>query len=243
MLPLRCALGAAVDGCAAASVPEVEQFTFSWSALRRAVAHCSEGALAAPSGCRGWRNVDLVQHLAAQAQELLIALATPAETAPTADALSWWTPAPPLPDGRCEQDALLRRLSDVHDGPAPVAASFERLAAAAERAAQLSHPDLPVTARERTLTVRDLLGALVLEATLHHLDLVAHLPSAQQPPDDGLAASRKMVERRLRIQLPPQWADADALRLATGRRAPTPAERTALDDLGVRGRMLPLSFG
>lgn len=230
-------------GEAAASVREVDLFTLSWSALRRAVAQLPDAALECPSGCEGWRVRDLVQHLSLQAQELLITLATPADTSPTADALSWWTPAPTIPDGRSPHDALLARVADAHDSAAQVREGFEHVAAAADRAAQLAHPDLPVTAGDRTLTVRDLLGGLVLEATLHHLDLIAPLPGAEAPPAEGLAAARELVERRLRIQLPGDWTDAEALRIATGRAEATPAERAALDDLGVRGQMLPLAFG
>lgn len=239
-------------------MPEVELFTLSWSALRQAVAQLPDTALDSPSGCHGWRVRDLVHHLVLQAQEVLIALATPAETAPTDDALSWWTLTPTLPDGHAPHDALIGRMADAYESAAQLRESFEHIAAAAGRAALLAHPDLPVSARGRTLTARDLLGALVLEATLHHLDLVAHLPGAdgspaegppaEGPPTEGLpaeslTAAREMVERRLRLPLPPTWNDADALRVATGRRPATPAEQAELDALGVRGQMLPLSFG
>ncbi|MGP9581428.1 maleylpyruvate isomerase N-terminal domain-containing protein [Brachybacterium sp. AOP42-C2-15] len=236
----------------------MELFTLSWSALRQAVAQLPDTALDSPSGCHGWRVRDLVHHLVLQAQEVLIALATPAETAPTDDALSWWTLTPTLPDGHAPHDALIGRMADAYESAAQLRESFEHIAAAAGRAALLAHPDLPVSARGRTLTARDLLGALVLEATLHHLDLVAHLPGAdgspaegppaEGPPTEGLpaeslTAAREMVERRLRLPLPPTWNDADALRVATGRRPATPAEQAELDALGVRGQMLPLSFG
>lgn len=234
----------------AASVPEVDLFTLSWSALRHGVAQLPDAALDAPSGCRGWRVRDLVHHLILQAQDVLITLATPAETAPTDDALSWWTPTPmPIPpDGHCPYDALIVRMADAYGSAAQVRDSFEHVAAAAGRAALLAHPDLPASARGRTLTVRDYLGALVLEATLHHLDLVADQRSAEGsavegPPAESLAAAREMVERRLRLRLPEAWTDADALRIATGRRPATSAERAELDALGPRGQMLPLSFG
>ncbi|WP_262425169.1 maleylpyruvate isomerase N-terminal domain-containing protein [Brachybacterium sp. Z12] len=109
----------------------MDLFTLSWSALRRAVAQLPDAALECPSGCEGWRVRDLVQHLSLQAQELLITLATPADTSPTADALSWWTPAPTIPDGRSPDDALLARVADAHDSAAQVREGFEHVAAAA----------------------------------------------------------------------------------------------------------------
>ena len=72
----------------------MELFTQAWSALREAVAALPDRAFAAPSGCAGWTVRDLVGHLVIDAQDVLITLATPAEDAPTADALSYWTPTP-----------------------------------------------------------------------------------------------------------------------------------------------------
>lgn len=225
---------------------DVHLFTSSWDALRRAVAQLPDDAFEAASGCRGWRTADLVQYLSLQAQELLVALATPAETPPAADSLSWWAPTDAFPTGGSDEGALLARLADAQGGP--VRSREHSSTAAADRAALLAHPDLRVAAAERILTVRDLLGALVLEVTLHHLDLHAPLPdvapsSPMSPPADALTGSRDMVERRLRHRLPARWADADALRVATGRRAPTAAEHADLEELGERGQMLPLAFG
>lgn len=221
-------------------------FSLTWQVLRSAVAALPDDDLARLSGCRGWRVQDLVSHLVLDAQDVLITLSTPADSAPTHDALSYWTPSPTPPDGQSPRDALTVRLASAYEDPALLRGHFAELGAAAESAALLAHPDLPVATRGRTLTARDYLAAQVLEWTLHHLDLVAQLPAGgavPSPPAEGLAAAREMVERRLRVQLPASWSDADALRVATGRRPALEAERAELDDLGVRGRMLPLSFG
>ena len=203
----------------------MDLFTLSWTALRAAVADLPDAALTRPSGCRGWLVRDLVHHLIADAQGVLIALATPADTAPTADALSWWTPSPTAPDGRDPLDALTVRLAAAYEDPSLLRAHLAEVGSAAGRAAQLAHPELPIIARGRTLNVRDYLCALVLEWTLHHLDLVAQLPGAEGPPAAALSEARSMIERRLRVQLPVGWDDSAALRVATGRRPATPAER------------------
>lgn len=226
----------------------MDLFTLSWTALRTAVDALPDAALARPSGCRGWTVRDLLSHLIIDAQDVLITLSTPAETAPTADALSYWTPSPTPPDGTDPLDALVVRLAAAYEDPALLRHHLEDLGAAAGRAALLAHPDLPVTTQGMTLTVRDYLAAYVLEWTLHHLDLIAHLDPAdgalaEGPPAEALAAARDMVERRLRLRLPVTWADADALRIATGRRPASEAEQAELDALGPRGEMLPLSFG
>lgn len=224
----------------------MELFTTSWAALRRAVHELPEHAFSLPSGCRGWLVRDLVGHLVIDAQDVLITLATPAEIAPTADALSCWTPTPTPPDGTDPHDALTVRLAAAYEDPGLLRDHLEDLGGAAERAALLAEPDLPVATQGMSLTVRDYLHAYVLEWTLHHLDLLAHLDPADAPagpPADGLAEARSMVERRLRLRLPATWSDADALRLATGRIPLTDAQRAELEELGPRGGMLPLSFG
>ncbi|MEY8654590.1 maleylpyruvate isomerase N-terminal domain-containing protein [Brachybacterium paraconglomeratum] len=224
----------------------MELFTTSWAALRRAVHELPEHAFSLPSGCRGWLVRDLVGHLVIDAQDVLITLATPAETAPTADALSCWTPTPTPPDGTDPHDALTVRLAAAYEDPGLLRDHLEDLGGAAERAALLAEPDLPVATQGMSLTVRDYLHAYVLEWTLHHLDLLAHLDpedAPAPPPVEGLAEARDMVERRLRVRLPAGWSDAEALRLATGRSPLTDAQRAELEELGPRGGMLPLSFG
>lgn len=224
----------------------MELFTTTWAALRRAVHELPEHAFSLPSGCRGWLVRDLVGHLVIDAQDVLITLATPAETAPTADALSCWTPTPTPPDGTDPHDALTVRLAAAYEDPGLLRKHLEDLGGAAERAALLADPDLPVTTQGMSLTVRDYLHAYVLEWTLHHLDLIACLDpedAPAPPPVEGLAEARDMVERRLRVRLPAGWSDADVLRRATGRESLTDAQRAELEELGPRGEMLPLSFG
>lgn len=122
----------------------------------------------------------------------------------------------------------------------PCATTFDDLASAAVRAARLADPEARVETQGEVLVVRDFLDAYVLEWTVHHLDLVAHLPGVPGPPDDGLAASRATVEALLGEPVPAALADADALRVVTGRRAPTAAERAALGPLVDR---LPVTLG
>jgi uncharacterized protein (TIGR03083 family) len=224
----------------------MELFTTTWAALRRAVHDLPAEAFARPSGCAGWTVRDLVGHLVIDAQDVLITLATPAEDAPTADALSYWTPTPTAPGGTDPHDLLTVRLAAAYEDPDLLRDHLEDLGAAAGRAALLAEPDLPVATQGMSLTVRDYLHAYVLEWTLHHLDLVAHLDPVGAPPGppaEGLAEARDMLERRLHLRLPEGWADADALHVATGRRTPTDEERAELEELGPRAAMLPLSFG
>jgi hypothetical protein len=78
-----------------------------------------------------------------------------------------------------------------------------------------------------------------MEWTLHHLDLVAHLPDAAQPPAEGLARSRAMLEEIAGAAYPAAWSDRDALLVGTGRRAATARERAALARAAGTGGAAP----
>lgn len=220
--------------------PRVDLFSRSWAALRAAVAGLPDDAFARPSGCAGWLVRDLVCHLVIDAQDVLITLASPAESEPTRDAVTYWDLADAPPSGDDPLDALIVRLAAAYEDPRLLRFHLDDVGSAAGRAAGLADPDRRVTTRDEVLTTRDYLGAYVLEWTLHHLDLVAHLPDVAGPPAQGLARTREMLERIAGAPFPAALSDTDALLIGTGRRAPTDAERAALGELTER---LPLYLG
>ncbi len=218
----------------------VELFSRSWTALRSAVAGLADEDFARPSGCGGWLVRDLVCHLVIDAQDVLITLATPAATEPTRDAATYWEPAATRPTGDDPLDALTVRLAAAYGDPRLLAFHLDDVGSAAGRAAGLADPELRVATQGQVLTAGDYLSAYVLEWTLHHLDLTAHLPWAAGPPADGLAHSRALLERIARVTFPGSFPDADALLIGTGRRAPDEAERAALGRSAAR---LPVFLG
>ncbi|MEV5745872.1 maleylpyruvate isomerase N-terminal domain-containing protein [Microbispora rosea] len=218
----------------------MDLFAHSWAALRRAVAELPGEDFARPSGCAGWLVRDLVCHLVIDAQDVLITLATPEETEPTRDAVTYWEVSATPPTGDDPLDALIVRLAAAYEEPRLLTFHLDDVGSAAGRAAGLADPRLRVGTRGEVLTAGDYLSAYVLEWTLHHLDLVAHLPDAAGPPAEGLARSREMLEKIAGAAFPAWFSDKDALLVGTGRRAPTDAEKAELGDLAAR---LPLVLG
>jgi uncharacterized protein (TIGR03083 family) len=218
----------------------VDAFSRSWTALRTAVAELPDEDFARPSGCTGWLVRDLVCHLVIDAQDVLITLVTPAARAPTRDAATYWEVADTPPTGDDPLDALTVRLAAAYEQPGLLKFHLDDVGSAAGRAADLADPGLRVGTRGEVLTAGDYLCAYVLEWTLHHLDLVAHLPAAAGPPAEGLARSRELLERIAGAAFPASFSDTDALLVGTGRRAPTGAEQTDLAGLAAN---LPLILG
>jgi hypothetical protein len=208
--------------------------------LRTAVAELRGVDFAQPSGCTGWLVRDLVCHLIIDAQDVLITLVTPAETEPTRNALTYWDVAETPPTGDDPLDALVVRLAAAYEEPQLLQLHFDDVGSAAGRAAELADPDLRVCTRGEVLTAGDYLSAYVLEWTLHHLDLIALLPGAAEPPAESLERSRQMLEQIAGTAFPASLSDKDALLVGTGRRAPTDAETVELSGLAAK---LPFILG
>ncbi|MEU6167020.1 maleylpyruvate isomerase N-terminal domain-containing protein [Streptomyces tanashiensis] len=218
----------------------MDDFSTSWTALRETVAGLADDDFAQPSGCTGRLVRDLVCHLVIDAQDVLITLATPADTPPTRDAASYWEVADAPPTGEDPLDALTVRLAAAYEDPGLLKFHLDDVGAAAGRAAVLADPGRAVATRGEVLTAGDYLSAYVLEWTLHHLDLVAHLRGAPRPPAESLATARVLLERIAGAPFPAELSDTDALLVGTGRREPSSAEGAALSGAGVR---IPLSLG
>lgn len=207
--------------------------------MRTAVADIPDEDFERPSGCTGWLVRDLVCHLVIDAQDVLITLVTPAETEPTVDAVTYWQLVGP-PSGEDPLDALIPRLAAAYGEPWLLKFHLDDVGSAAGRAAELADPAARVGTRDEVLTVGDYLSAYLLEWTLHHLDLIAHLPSAAGPPAQTLAAARVSLEKIAGAPFPASFSDEDALLIGTGRRTPTGPERAALGELVMK---LPLVLG
>jgi hypothetical protein len=220
-------------------LPPVDLFSRSWTALRTAVAELPDEDFERPSGCTGWLVRDLVCHLVIDAQDVLITLVTPVATAPTVDAVTYWKLVEP-PTGEDPLDALIPRLAAAYGEPRWLKFHLDDVGSAAGRAAALADPAVRVGTRDEVLAVGDYLSAYVVEWTLHHLDLIAHLPSAAEPPAETLAATRASLEKIAGAAFPAALSDEDALLIGTGRRAPTGEEQAVLGDLADR---LPFVLG
>ncbi|GAA4985641.1 hypothetical protein HD597_011076 [Nonomuraea thailandensis] len=208
----------------------MDLFSRSWAALRTAVAGLADEDFERPSGCAGWLVRDLACHLVIDAQDVLITLATPRDGAPTRNAVTYWDLVEP-PTGDDPLDALTVRLAAAYQEPRLLKFHLDDVGSAAGRAAALADPAARVGTKDQVLTVGDYLSAYVMEWTLHHLDLIAHLPHVAGPPAEGLSRARAMLEELAGAAFPASFSDADALLVGTGRRPATDAERAQLGEL------------
>ena len=186
-----------------------------------------------PSGCAGWRVLDLTQHLVDDARRGLVALATPAGGPATTDAVAYWRSWQPSPEDDDSTAERTRVRAGVGGGLSGLAPLYTETAAAVCVAAGRVGPGELVATQGWVLRVDDLLSTLAVEAAVHHLDLVAHL-DRPRPAPAVLAEVRRVLEGLLGGPLPAGWDDATAARRGTGREPLTDADRAALRETADR---------
>jgi len=197
----------------------------------------AEPELLRSTRCLGWTVADLLFHLLLDAQRALLALATPADAPADTDAVTYWRGYQPG-DGLAHA-LYVRRSAAAFQSPTTLVRLWSETARAVVRAAAAAPPGGRVATQGKVLAVPDFLATLVVEAAVHHLDLVAHLPGAPDPGAGPLALARRTLDGLLGAPVSADWDDATYALKGTGR-LPLSAEERAT--LGVLTDRFPL-FG
>ncbi|MEU3294656.1 maleylpyruvate isomerase N-terminal domain-containing protein [Streptomyces longwoodensis] len=182
----------------------------------------------APSGCTGWAVRDLVFHCVGDARRALVALHTPAEGPPDRDAVTYWRDWGDDPVGAADGRRFDRVAASMFLDFRQLRALYLETAAATVRATAATPSDRCVATQGHVLTVGDLMATLAVEAAVHHLDLVVHLPDAPRPAPAALTTVRATLDGLLGRPAPVEWTDEHYARVGTGRAPLTDAERAAL---------------
>ena len=176
--------------------------------------------------CRGWVARDLVLHLLGDAQRALVALATPGDAAADRDAVTYWVDAPGAPDPEFRGVRALRSMAS-QSSLGYLRSTYAETTTAVRALARRTALDATVPTQGHVVRVDALLTTLVVEAAIHHLDLIVDL-ERPGPAPAALAVVRATLDGLLSRPAPSQWADEEWALVATGRVAPTPAHRAAL---------------
>ncbi|WP_295702469.1 hypothetical protein [Lapillicoccus sp.] len=115
-------------------------------------------------------------------------------------------------------------------------AAFVETAAAVVTMAGRAAPTDLVATQGHVLSVADLVGTLVVEATIHHLDMTAHLDRVG-PQLEPLVVTRATLDHLLGRPAPDAWSSTRWGCVATGRAQPTEEEQRFL---GADVARLPL---
>jgi hypothetical protein len=182
-----------------------------------------EAASWRPTGCAGWAVRDLVHHLLGDAQRALVALATPDAGPADKDATTYWIEAPGAPDADSRGIRASRTMASQWRLDF-LTASYAETAAAVLTLAGRAAPDDLIATQGHVLSVADLVTTLVVEATIHHLDLTLDLDRAGPQPVP-VAVTRATLDALLGRPTPAGWDSGQWLRVATGRAGLTEDQR------------------
>jgi uncharacterized protein (TIGR03083 family) len=212
--------------------------TASYQAVTGVVERLDEGELARPSRCLGWTRGDLLFHLLLDAQRALVTFASPAAGDTDVDFVSYWSPFRPSGEGFDEHARFVRRVASSYRSDLAIAARWGETAAAAVHAAAALPAGLKVSTQGHVLMAGDFLATLAVEATIHHLDLVAGDQGLGSPSRPGLAAVRETLDHVLGEPVPAGWDDVTYALKATGRVPLTAGDRACLGVLADRFPLL-----
>jgi Mycothiol maleylpyruvate isomerase N-terminal domain len=208
-----------------------------YAAVTRIVEGLDGAAFVRRTGAEAWNVRELLFHQLLDAQRALVAFASPGDGAPDVDAVSYWRDfRPDLGDGGAAHAVFVRKAAAAYDGPADLVTQWKVTAGAAARAAGTADPRGRIATQGHVLTVPDFVNTLLLEVTVHHLDLVADL-DAPSPSAAALAVAREVLTGLLGHDLPGEWDDTEAVLAGTGRRTLTGRDRVLL---GADADRLPL---
>lgn len=186
-----------------------------------------------PSGCLGWTNADLIFHMLLDAQRALVTFNSPAIGPVDRDFVTYWNGFLATDESSQEHARFVRINAASHRDPIRICSRWAATAEAAIRRSQIANIDL-VTTQGHILNIADFMATLVVEATIHHLDLVANLADRAAPAPDAVAITTMTIDGLLKAPRPVDWSDATYILKATGRAPLMEADRTALGSAADR---------
>ena len=205
-----------------------------------AVSSLGEVDLMRPTRCAGWAVADVLYHELLDARRALRTFATPSDGPADRDDVSYWRDYAP---GSGEDSASSGDAAAAHARYVRIAASayppgwlaweWTETAAAACRAARACNHKMVAT-QGHALSAPAFTATLVVEATVHYLDLTVDLPTAPEPDPASLALVRRVLTGLLGVPLPASWDDTTAALKGTGRDPLAKQDRQALGPLAVR---------
>ena len=189
-------------------------------------------ALELPTLAAGWTARDLVFHLLLDAQRALIALAMTTDDPATVDECTYWRPhRPDVGDGGAAHARFVRASAAAYDENGGLTALWRLTTHAAVNALRRAEQrtDRRVTTQGEVLEPAEFGSTLLVEATVHLLDLQAGRPGPEVPVA-ALTWTRRVREGIHGGPLPARWDDVEAVLKGTGRIALTPADRAELGE-------------
>jgi uncharacterized protein (TIGR03083 family) len=222
------------DGAVLEQTAVLDALDAAYGQLTDTVTGLGAAELMLPSRCAGWVAGDVLYHQLMDARRALRTFASPDPGPADRDDVTYWQAYAPRGADRAADAAHARhvRIAAAAYAPDELIWEWTETAAAARRAARACQA-AGVATQGYVLTPADFTATLVVEATVHYLDLTVHLPAAP-PPAAALALVRRVLDGLAGQPLPASWDDVSCALKATGRVPLSSADRAELGALAGR---------
>lgn len=218
--------------------PAVDVLEQIYGQVSTVVREFDDAAFAQPSRCAGWDRQALLVHMLADARRALVTFATPGDGEPDVDAVSYWAAYDPKAtdaDAQAHGD-FIRQMSAAYTSPDWVRELWLETAPAAVRASRVSQEQTLAT-QGHVLSVADFVDTLVVEATVHYLDLTVGLEAAE-PAASALDVTAVTLDGLLSAPLTTTWTLVEYALKGTGRLGLSADDRVRLGRLAERFPLL-----
>lgn len=195
----------------------IHAFGDQYDALDKLLTSLNDDDLLQPSACRGWSNSDLVFHLVLDAQRALVTFISPSPGPADTDYVGYWQGFSAADEDSSDHARFVRICAAAHSEPSVIVHRLCSTAAAAVRCGRKSSDIEFVTTQGHILRTSDFIATLVVEAVVHHLDLVANLGDRRAPVASALSLTERTVEGLLGRPRPHSWDPTTFILKTTGR--------------------------
>jgi hypothetical protein len=193
----------------------VEALSSEYEILTEVIGNLGSTDLERLSGCAGWSNADLVYHLQHDAHRALVTFHSPVSGPATTTYVEYWRGYQAMNHRAKRHAEFVKEVVAAHSDITFVPPWWLKAAPAAVRAARATEDLGHVTTQGHVFRVADFIATLVVEATVHHLDLT--IDPEPRPAQRAVALTVKTLDGLLGEPRPEWWDDLTFIRKATGR--------------------------
>lgn len=211
----------------------------TYGRLTEVVQGLTDADFARPTRCEGMEVGPLLVHLLYDAERALVAFATPSVAEADRDFVTYWQDFPPGGEG---DTRFVRTVASAYAQPSRKLVGHWREvseAAARQAAVVLAEKGHKIETQGHVLRAADFVATLILEATVHHLDLILELTDAAEPDPEALQVTARTLDGLFGTEAWDVigWDTTTYVLKATGR---LPLTEDDLDMLGSSAARLPL---
>jgi hypothetical protein len=200
--------------------------------ISRTVRDPENGQLDQATRTSAWTVRELLFHLLLDAQRALVAFSSPAHGLADVDNVTYWRSFRPANgDGGRAHAEYVTRAAAAYSSSQVLVEQWTETSTAAW--AGRKEPVGTVSTQGHRLRSADLIDTLIVEATIHYLDLTLNL-LAPPAPVSALLRVRNVLDGLLGTELQLEWDDVEYVLKGTGRVALTSADRDHLGDLALK---------